>query len=98
LPGSTRRLRPCGARRCCSAGWIAGPIVTLLLHGALGLLKAIVNLALASPWVLLKRRFTPEPPPAPVCRPRLELAGRLAVFAMLFAVQLLYYRVIIEAP
>ena len=81
-------------------GWlIVGPVVTFLLHGAPGLVQAIVNLVLAGIWVLLIRWLTPEPPaPAPVRRPRRELAGGLLIFALFFAVQLLFFNVIVAPP
>src|SRR3712207_2276819 len=76
-------------------GWlVAGPVVTFLLHGAAGLVQSAINLVLAGIWVLIIRRLTPEAAaPAPIRRPRLELAGGLAIFASLFVVQLLFFRV-----
>lgn len=80
-------------------GWLViGLLVTAQLEGWTGLLLGLANLLLLGLYVLLIRALTPAqtaPPPSPVHiqRPRLELSAALALFGLLFLIQLLDFGV-----
>jgi membrane protease YdiL (CAAX protease family) len=81
-------------------GWlVAGLLIALLIDGWRGLLLAAVNLLLLGLYVLLIRALTRHPrAPAPVRRPRLELAAALALLGALFLVQLFDFGVWAAQP